>query len=321
MMEPIDEIVFGDNQFFGINHMSAERAQQQAERFRDLSAITDVYRHALNAGIRAVLLNTNERAAAICEWFRTHDSELPAIAWYPSIPYPHKYADLIAEKGMLATLRDVILHGKGASGALGMLTKGGMSVLTRDEVRAMQLLIDIEMRTFHGLDVKVIFLQNIITDLMLGLGAVDLLGEYCEYVRRNYRVLPGLLTQNLPLAHDLLTEAGIGEVVICASYNKIGYLMSPDVESYTETARHNDPARIQIMAMSTLASGAIPAREAYEFINGQNIQSVVFGASSEKNIRETVGLIDLERGRAGLRHVPAAASEAVGVGHFARDTL
>lgn len=312
MMEPVDEIVFGDNQFFGINHMSAERAQQQAERFRDLSAITQVYRYALEAGIRGVLLNTNERAAAICEWFRGHASELPAIAWYPSIPYPHKYADSIAEKGMLPTLRDVILQGKGATGALGMLTKGGLSVLTRDEVRAMQLLIDIEMRTFQGLDVKVIFLQNIITDLMLGLGAVDLLGEYCEYIRRNYRVLPGLLTQNLPLTHDLLTEAGIDEVVICASFNKIGYLMSPDVESYTETARHNDPARYQIMAMSTLASGAIPAREAYDFINKQNVQSVVFGASSERNIRETVGLIDLERGRATFEKPAAATAEQRG---------
>ena len=312
MMEPVDEIVFGDNQFFGINHMSAERAQQQAERFRDLSAITQVYGYALEAGIRAVLLNTNERAAAICEWFRAHASELPAIAWYPSIPYPHKYADAIAEKGMLPTLRDVILQGRGATGALGMLTKGGLSMLTRDEVRAMQLLIDIEMRTFQGLDVKVIFLQNIITDLMLGLGAVDLLGEYCEYIRRNYRVLPGLLTQNLPLTHGLLTEAGIDEVVICASFNKLGYLMSPDVESYTETARYNDPARFQIMAMSTLASGAIPAREAYDFINQQNVQSVVFGASSQRNIRETVGLIDLERGRATFGKPVAAPAEQRG---------
>lgn len=27
-MEKIDRIIFGDNQFFGINHMSEEKAQQ-----------------------------------------------------------------------------------------------------------------------------------------------------------------------------------------------------------------------------------------------------------------------------------------------------
>ena len=33
-METIDKIIFGDNQFFGINHMSQEKAQQLAENFR-----------------------------------------------------------------------------------------------------------------------------------------------------------------------------------------------------------------------------------------------------------------------------------------------
>jgi hypothetical protein len=47
------------------------------------------------------------------------------------------------------------------------------------------------------------------------------------------------------------------------------------------------------MAMSTLASGAIPATKAYKFINQQKIQSVVFGASSRKHIEETVSLINL----------------------------
>ena len=47
------------------------------------------------------------------------------------------------------------------------------------------------------------------------------------------------------------------------------------------------------MAMSTLASGAIPAKEAYEFINKQKIQSVVFGASSKGHIEETMKLIQI----------------------------
>ena len=35
----VDRIIFGDNQFFGINHMSVEKAQSQAERFKDINAI------------------------------------------------------------------------------------------------------------------------------------------------------------------------------------------------------------------------------------------------------------------------------------------
>ena len=69
--------------------------------------------------------------------------------------------------------------------------------------------------------------------------------------------------------------------------------MSPSVESYVEAVKNNNPDEIQIAVMSTLASGAIPAKEAYEFINQQNIQSVVFGASNQAHIQETVRLIGM----------------------------
>ncbi len=38
----LDKIIFGDNQFFGINHMSEAKAELLSEKFRDLKAITDV---------------------------------------------------------------------------------------------------------------------------------------------------------------------------------------------------------------------------------------------------------------------------------------
>ena len=38
----LDRVIFGDNQFFGINHMSGDKAQALAEKFKDLKAITDV---------------------------------------------------------------------------------------------------------------------------------------------------------------------------------------------------------------------------------------------------------------------------------------
>ena len=68
--------------------------------------------------------------------------------------------------------------------------------------------------------------------------------------------------------------------------------MSPDIDSYIKAAQENDPTKYQLMAMSTLASGAIPAKEAYEYIKKQKIQSVVFGASSKRHIEETISLIN-----------------------------
>lgn len=281
-MEKIDRIVFGDNQFFGINHMSQEKAQQLAEKFYDINNIYKTYDIAFANGIQAVMLNSNDRAKDICEYFRQNKSKYGDIAWYPSIPYPYKYANLVAEKGIFPAINEVLFSNNTVAGALSMIAKGSMAVLGKDTIKMMQMLIDAEVKIFKGLNIKVLFLQNIITDLILGYDMKEVFEAYCEYIRKKYKVLPGLITQNMPYLKQKLEEWGIEEVVICSSINKIGYLMSPSVQAYTEAIADNDPNKYQLMAMSTLASGAIKAADAYEFINALNIQSIVFGASSEK---------------------------------------
>jgi hypothetical protein len=290
-MGKIDKIVFGDNQFFGINHMSQEKAQQLAEQFFDISNIYRIYNIAIDAGVNGIMLNSNDRARDICDFFRSDPARYKHLNWYPSIPYPYKYANLVAEKGIIPAINEVLFRDNNASGVANLIFKGGLALLSKDAIKMMQMLIDTEMKIFRGLNVKVVFLQNIITDLMLGYDVRTVFEEYCQYIRKKYKALPGLITQNMPWLLGKLKEWGINEVVICTSFNKIGYLMSPDVKSYIEAASRNDPENFQLMAMSTLASGAIPAKEAYDFINSQNLQSVVFGASSAVHIRETTKLI------------------------------
>ena len=239
------------------------------------------------------MLNSNDRAKEICTYFKKNKNKYSAINWYPSIPYPHKYANLVAEKGIFPAINEVLFAGNTAGGSINMIVKGGRAVISKDAFKLMQMLIDTELRMFTGLNIKVVFLQNIITDLMLGYDVKEVFVQYSEYIQKQYNALPGLITQNFPYLKQKLSEWGIKEVVICSSINKIGYLMSPNLKSYEEVIAANDPNEYQLMAMSTLASGAIPPKEAYGFINDMNIQSVVFGASSEKHIRETVDLIKI----------------------------
>lgn len=291
-MIKIDKIIFGDNQFFGINHMSQEKAQQLAEMFHNIDSIIRVYDIAYSAGIRGFMLNSNDRAMEITDYFKKNSSKYPDLNWYPSIPYPHKYANLISEKGIIPTINDILFKDNSAFGVLGMMAKGGAALVNKDAIRLMQMLIDIEMRMFKGLNLKVIFLQNIITDLILGFDIKEIFVEYCEYISKKYKVLPGLITQNMPMLKSKLELWGIKNVVICGSFNKIGYLMSPNIESYVSAIQSNNPDDYQIMAMSTLASGAINPKEAYEFIRKHNLQSVVFGASSQGHIQDTIKLLN-----------------------------
>lgn len=293
-MEKIDKIVFGDNQFFGINHRSQDKAEELAKKFSDIKNILEVYDNAFDCGVKAVMLNSNDRAKEITEYFREHQGQYGHLTWYPSIPYPHKYANMVAEKGIIPTINEVLFKGNSAGGVFGMIGKGTMAVFGKDMIKMMELFVDAEYRMFKGLDVRVLFLQNVFTDLILGYDIKEVFQRYCEYIRKKYKVLPGFITLNMPYLRAKLQEWGIEEVVICSSINAAGFNMNPSKEEYERVIADNDPNKYQLMAMNVLASGSITPEESYGYINKLNVQSVVFGASSRGHIKSSVDLIDLK---------------------------
>ncbi len=160
----------------------------------------------------------------------------------------------------------------------------------------MELLIDVEMRSFSELDVRVVFLQNIVTEVMLGFGSREFFLGYADYIREKHGAEPGFITMNLPRLVERLLEWGVENPIVCSSINKAGYFMNPDMRSYEQTIREKP---FRPMAMSILASGAIPAQDAVDYVCGQpKIQSIVFGASSRAHIAETKRMIEARWGSA-----------------------
>ncbi len=68
----MDRLLFGDNQFFGVNHMSEEKARAQQMRFQDLSAIMSVLDAAYDNGVRTFMCTTHDRVAEIAEEMNHH---------------------------------------------------------------------------------------------------------------------------------------------------------------------------------------------------------------------------------------------------------
>ena len=285
----LDRIIFGDNQFFGINHMSEDKAQTLTEKFKDLKAITDVIEMAYDCGIRAFMLNTHERTADICEYLRQNASRMPDIVLYPSMPYAHKYANAVAEKGIFGALKEFILTDNTAGNIIRMLAKGGLTVFEKDMIQVMHLLVDMEMKMFRGLNVKVVFLQNIVTDLLLGFKAKEAFTGFMSYLNTKYCVEAGFNSMNMPMLVDFLLDCGIDNPIVCSSINKAGYFMNPDKDSYERALKEK---KFRAMAMSILASGGIKPKDAVKYVcNQKAIQSIVFGASSKQHIAETTALI------------------------------
>ena len=144
----MDRVLFGDNQFFGVNHMSEEKARQQAMRFQDIRAVIDVLDAAYAEGIKTFMCTTHERTAEICDHFRVNRDRYPGYKLYPCLPYAHKYANAAAELGMLGAVRSFLPENNPWS----TLLRGGVSLATKDIEGLARLLIGAELKMFAGLD-------------------------------------------------------------------------------------------------------------------------------------------------------------------------
>ena len=281
----MERILFGDNQFFAVNHISDEKSMAQSMSFKEDSAIIRTLDYAMEAGINTFMCTTHDRIANICQIIRDNPDKYKNFKIFPCMPYAHKYANAVTELGIAGTLKQYV-----PGNFVGSLFKGGVAFLSKDYMAIMELLIDAEMKMFKGIQTPVIFLQNVITDLLLGLRMTDVLVAFHKYVAKKYNAEAGYITMNMPMLLDVLEGAGIKNPIICSSINKAGFRMSGGREKYEHIL---STGRFRAIAMQVLAGGAVSPREAIEYVCSlPNIESILFGASSKSNIYETASLIN-----------------------------
>lgn len=291
----MDRIFFGDNQFFGVNHSSEAKGQQQMMRFQDTGAIVEVLRAALAAGVPGFMCTTHERMVEVTDAIRNAPEAWAGFKFYPGMPYAHKYANAVTELGPVEAMKRFMPEG----GFLDAMMRGGKALLAQDVENIITLLVDAEMKPFDGLETPVVLLQNVATDLVLGLGYFDAFRIFSDHVRNRYKAEAGFFTMNLPMLLPALYSVGLENPIVCANVNKIAFRMSGGIEAYRAATRRHSA---RVIAMSVMASGALSPREAIEWVVGEPyVSSIVFGASSRGNIENTVSLIreaDRQLGRA-----------------------
>ncbi len=281
----MDKVLFGDNQFFAVNHASDEKARAQSVRFKEDKAIMKVLDDAIDLGINTFMCTTHDRIANICDIIRANPDRYKNFNIYPCMPYAHKYANAVTELGIIGTIKQYV-----PGNIFGTFAKGGLAFVNKDFIKLMELLIDAEMKMFKGINTPVIFIQNVIVDMILGLKMYDVFKAYDEYIRKKYNAEPGYITMNMPALLDVLNSLGIENPIICSSINKIGFRMSGGIELYE---KYLNEKQFRPIAMQVLAAGALRPKEAIQYLEKfPNIESVLFGASSKGHIQETKELIE-----------------------------
>ncbi len=281
----MDKVLLGDNQFFAVSHLSDEKSRAQAIRFAEDAAIMRVLDDAMDVGINTFMCTTHDRVAGICAALRADPRRYSSFTIFPCMPYAHKYANAVTEEGILGAIKQYV-----PGNIFGTFAKGSLAFLSKDFSRFMEILIDAEMKMFRGLHTPVIFIQNVVVDMILGLKWYDVFKDYDAYIRKQYGAEPGYITMNMPMLLDALHAVGISNPIICSSVNKLGFRMSGGIALYE---RYLLEKEFRPIAMQVLAAGALRPEEAIAYLaRFPKIEAVLFGASTKAHIRETKELIE-----------------------------
>lgn len=271
------KILLGDNQFFGINHFDLEKGENTKQKFDTTKKIEAFINSSLEIGLDGFMINSNEKGYEIVN-ARKFDS---AKEIHYSIPYPHKYASMVNENGMISLIGYLI---KKTSFLKNII--GGIKLLATQDLKSitpLALNLEVPKNLKKG---SYIYMQNIITDLLLGMGRGDILIEFLKSVSSmGYK--PGIITLNPIMFDKIITSEKdadwFKDLIVCFNINKEGFNVFPSVESIESfiASEHE----YKLMGMSIFASGAANIDASINYIKKLDLDYVVFGSSRIENIQ------------------------------------
>ena len=168
-------------------------------KFKENKTIMATIDQAIAMGVNTFMCTTHDRIAYVCETVRQNPEKYKDFKIYPCMPYAHKYANAVTELGIQGTIKQYV-----PGNFFGTVFKGGAALMSKDYLSIMELLVDAEMKMFKGVNTPVIFIPEYRTTCFLGLGMIEVLKGFHDYVLKKYNAEPGFITMNLPKLLDAL---------------------------------------------------------------------------------------------------------------------
>ena len=281
------KIILGDNQFFGVNHFDIKKGEKTKNNFNSILKIEKFIHESHKMGLDGFMINSNKLGYKLIE--NTSFSVGNEIHY--SIPYPHKYADMINESGMLSLVTHVIKN----TSVLNNILIGLKYLFTRNVKHIIPLILDIEVPKSLRKG-SYVYLQNVITDLLLGIGREDLILGFIDSVtKKGYK--PGIITLNPVLMNKYLKSKNklnlFDDLIVCFNINKEGFNVFPNLEEVENLVKSK--TSYKLMGMSIFASGAGKIPSSIDYILKLPLDYVVFGSSKLSNIESNMKLFKNEK--------------------------
>ena len=270
------KLILGDNQFFGVNHHDLKKAAEVKKIFYDEKTIESFIKESLILGIDGFMINSNVLGFNVIKnYIKLNNEEI-----HYSIPYPHKYANMVNESGLISLLFH-FLSNTTLKNILKCLPK---FILTKNLKYLLPIATDLEIPK-NLPEGSFVYLQNILTDLILGIGRYDLL-EYFVQDIKSKGFKPGLITLNPIRLDKVITKSNVlntKDLVCCFNINYDGFNVFPNRKKIEDFIKKDK--NYLLMGMSILSSGGGGISKSLDYAKTLDLDYIVFGSSKIKNIQ------------------------------------
>jgi len=275
------DLILGHNQFIGVSHISEKKSQEYKHIFSDVSKIYDIAEAAFDIGYKNMVIETHPTLLDFIRYYEKMGTI--DMGFYLQVPYVHGYIQKINEIG-LPELINELMRSCGVKKSISLAFKNTINLARRDYLSFAINALNLELSPFNEVNIKKVFLHNIVTDLLLALGIKEPFMEYTSFVKEEFGADPGFITLNFSLLKENFKELDMPFPQVMTPINPGGFDMNPSKEIVESDIRTYDG---KIIAMNILGGGAFSISDSVKYIKTYDcISSCIIGSSSPKHLKE-----------------------------------
>jgi hypothetical protein len=294
-LPPNKLFLVGDNPFLNISHLSQQKARERIDNPADPIYAAKLLRIAMDNGANGFTFSVCENNFVILKNLQMKPTN--SLGLYPVVPYAFEYVQKATQQGGMSGLVKSLGWDMVKSGNIKSLFYGITTLITGNPKSLLKAYISFELTrlleyTTREITLESMLLHQLVTDMALALDMDWLFKEYIGFLKKK-NIVPGFNTGNFVYLIKKFKEwhLSLGEILILAPFNKVGFQMTPSVEE-CEVALRGLPIS-NVIAISVLAAGFVKPKDAAEYIATlPSIRGVAIGVSKSSHAKDTFSLFE-----------------------------
>lgn len=269
------KVIFGDNQFLGVNHYSTIKSEKYLDKFSDKKEIADILNFSVDIGIEHFMFTTTDKYHEVFDILNER-KKIEKFKLMPCLPYAQNINNIIASSGYSGLIKKIL-----KSVRFSALLWAFKNFFKHGIYSFMVLILNLELERLKRFNIDTILMQNAFFDIILATENHNSLKCFIDICTNYYSAKPGIITMNYSKAIEFFEKHSIStSLIVCSNFNKDGYRMNPSKESCENSLKKT---KYKTIAMSVFAGDA-SIDQKIEYIKGLEIDYILFGSSKKKNI-------------------------------------